>query len=185
MNLPTLLFAFRRGGRSFCGGGRGIVVCPPVAAPAAASPRVTQGAVLTALRRIGLPSLQARTQPETKTLVNFATIFYAHPRSFTRTMTLLGQRVQIHATPSTFTWHYGDGTSSATSTPGSPYPAMDITHKYMNAHVTVQTSVDVTYSARFRVGNGGWQGIPGTVTITGPPSALRVSEATAVLSGSY
>ena len=122
---------------------------------------MTPGVVQTALRRIGLPSLEARTQPEDKTLVNFETIFYTNPRSFTRTMTLLGKRVQVHATPSSFRWHYGDGSTASTSTPGAPYPRKDVTHEYVDAHTTVETSVDVTYTARFRVGNGAWQTIPG------------------------
>jgi hypothetical protein len=155
---------------------------PPAATP---KPQVTPGLVLTELRRIGLPSLQARTQPRDKTLVNFATIFYAEPQTFTRTLTLLGQSVDVEATPTSFTWHYGDGSSATTSTPGAPYPAKDVTHSYTDAHTTVQPSVDVTYSARFRVGNGAWQTIPDTVTIDGPAGALRVSEATAVLSGEY
>jgi hypothetical protein len=117
--------------------------------------------------------------------VNFATIFYAEPQTFVRTLTLLGQQVHVEATPTSFVWRYGDGTSTTTSTPGAPYPAKDITHNYADAHTTVQTSVDVTYSARFQVGNGGWQDIPETVTIVGPQSALRISEATAVLSGDY
>ena len=146
---------------------------------------MTPGLVLTALRRLGLPSLEARTQPEDKTLVNFATIFYATPQPFTRTVTLLGQSVDVEATPSSYTWHYGDGTSTTTTTPGAPYPAKDVTHSYTDAHTTVQTSVDVTYSARFRVDNGAWQTIPDTVTIVGPAGALRISEATAVLSGEY
>ncbi len=89
----------------------------------------------------------------------------------------------MEARPSSFTWHYGDGTTTRTTTPGAPYPAKDVVHSYTDAHTTVQTSVDVTYTARFRVGNGGWQDIPETVTITGPTGALRISEATAVLSG--
>ena len=155
---------------------------PPAATP---KPQVTPALVLTELRRIGLPSLQARTQPRDKTLVNFATIFYAEPQTFARTLTLLGQSVDVEATPTSFAWHYGDGTSATTSTPGAPYPAKDITHNYTDAHTTVAPSVDVTYSARFRVGNGGWQTIPETVTIAGPTSSLRISEATAVLSGDY
>ena len=134
---------------------------------------------------MGLPALQAKTQPADKTLVNFATIFYTEPQPFTRTIRLLGQRVDVEASPSSYTWHYGDGDASTTATPGARYPAKDVTHSYTDAHVTVQTSVDVTYSARFRVGNGGWQDIPETVTISGPASALRISEATAVLSGNY
>lgn len=141
--------------------------------------------MLTALRRIGLPALEAKTQPADKTLVNFETIFYAEPESFRRTITLLGQRVEVEATPSTYTWHHGDGTSTQTSTPGARYPAKDVIHEYTDAHVTVTPSVDVTYTARFRVNGGAWQDIPETVTISGPAGSLRIAEATAVLSGSY
>jgi hypothetical protein len=144
---------------------------------------VTPGAVLTAFREIGLPSLRAHTQPADKTLVNFPTIFYTDPPQFTRTVALLGRQVQVTATPRAYTWHHGDGSSATTTSPGSPYPAQDITYEYTDARVTVQTSVDVTYAGRFRVDGGPWQDIPGTVTIGGPPAPLRVSEATPVLSG--
>ena len=146
---------------------------------------MTPGLVLEAIRRLGLPALEAHTQPRDKTLVNFATIFYTEPQRFSRTITLLGQRVDVEATPTRFTWHHGDGTSATTTGPGAPYPSKDITYDYTHAHVTVRPSVDVTYAARFRVNGGAWRGIPETVTIAGPPSQLRVSEATAVLSGQY
>src|SRR3954465_10870663 len=155
---------------------------PPAQTP---KPQVTPGLVLNALRQMGLPALRAHTQPENKTLVNFATIFYAEPHSFARTITLLGHQVHVEATPSAFVWHYGDGMSTTTSTPGAPYPAKDITHNYLDAHTPVLTSVGVPSSARFQVGDGGWQDIPETVTIAGPASALRISEATALLSGDY
>lgn len=45
--------------------------------------------------------------------------------------------------------------------------------------------VQVTYTARFRVGGGAWQQIPGTVTVDGPPTTLAVVEGTAVLSGEH
>jgi hypothetical protein len=48
---------------------------------------------------------------------------------------------------------------------------------------TVTPSVQVTYTARFRVEGGAWQQIPQTVTVDGPPTSLRVVEGTAVLSG--
>jgi hypothetical protein len=148
-------------------------------------PQVTPGLVLAAIRRIGLPALEAQTQPAGKTLVNFATIFYAEPQPFVRTIRLLGQRVDVEATPSQYAWHHGDGTTATTSTPGAPYPATDITYDYTDAHITVRPSVDVTYTARFRVGGGRWQDIPDTVTIAGPVGSLRISEATAVLSGQH
>ncbi|QNN52284.1 hypothetical protein [Nocardioides mesophilus] len=148
-------------------------------------PTVTPALVLNALRRLGLPAIEAKTQPADKTLVNFETIFYAEPRSFSRTITLLGQRVDIEAEPTQYTWLHGDGTSTSTTTPGAPYPAKEVTHVYSDAYQTVQARVDVTYSARFRVNGGAWQDIAETVTIAGPPTPLRVSEATAVLSGQY
>ncbi len=157
---------------------------PPTTADAP-RPTVTPGRVLTAIRQIGLPALEAKTQPAGKTLVNFETIFYAEPQPFTRTITLLGQSVDVEATPATYTWHHGDGTTASTETPGARYPAKDVVHEYTDAHTTVSPSVDVTYTARFRVNGGAWQDIPETVTITGPGGSLRIAEATAVLSGSY
>ncbi|MGA9748671.1 MAG: hypothetical protein WBQ50_14520 [Nocardioides sp.] len=141
--------------------------------------------MLTALRRIGLPALEAQTQPAGKTLVNFETIFYAEPEPFTRTITLLGQRVSVEATPATYTWHHGDGSTATTTTPGARYPSQDVVHEYLDAHTTVSPRVDVTYTARFRVNDGPWQDIDETVTITGPGGSLRIAEATAVLSGNY
>ncbi len=154
-------------------------------APEPARPQVTEAMVLNEIRRIGLPVLEARTQPEDKTLVNFDTIFYTQAQPFSTTVTLLGQRVEILADPAEFTWHHGDGTTSTTATPGAPYPSKDITYRYGDADVTVLARVDVTYTARFRVGNGGWQNISETVTITGTETPLRVAEATGTLSGDY
>jgi hypothetical protein len=141
--------------------------------------------VLNEIRRIGLPVLQARTQPEGKTLVNFDTIFYTQAQPFTATVTLLGQQVDIVAEATQYTWHHGDGSAATTSSPGSPYPSKEITYRYSDAHTTVRPRVDVTYSARFRVNGGPWQDIDETVTIAGPEGSLRISEATPVLSGNY
>jgi hypothetical protein len=148
-------------------------------------PEITPALVLNEIRRIGLPTLQTRTQPEEKTLVNFDTIFYTRTQPFTATVTLLGQQVDITAEPTSYTWHHGDGTSATTQTPGAPYPSREITHRYTDADTTVRPRLDVTYSARFRVNNGTWQNIDQTVTITGPETTLRVTEATPVLSGDY
>lgn len=157
---------------------------PPTVADAP-QPTVTPGLVLNALREIGLPAVRARTQPAGKTLVNFDTIFFAEPETFQSTITLLAQQVDIEATPAQFTWQHGDGTTAQTQTPGAPYPAKDIVHQYTAAHQTVQTKVDVAYTARFRVNGGAWQDIDESVTIAGPATPLRISEATAVLSGQY
>jgi hypothetical protein len=148
-------------------------------------PEITPGLVLNEIRRIGLPTLETHTQPQDKTLVNFDTIFYTEPHPFTATVTLLGQQVDITAEPTSYTWHHGDGTGTTTRTPGAPYPAKDITHRYTRGDTTVRPRVDVTYTARFRVNGGAWQDIDETVTIAGPQTSLRITEATPVLSGDY
>ncbi len=148
-------------------------------------PRITPALVLNEIRRIGLPILEARTQPEGKTLVNFDTIFYTEAQPFSATVTLLGQGVDIVAEPASYTWHHGDGTTTTTVSPGAPYPSTDITHRYVRADATVRPRVDVTYTARFRVNAGDWRDIDETVTITGPEGDLQVAEAHANLSGNY
>ena len=148
-------------------------------------PRITPALVLNEIRRIGLPRLEAKTQPEGKTLVNFDTIFYTEAQPFTATVRLLGRQVEIVAEPTEYVWHHGDGGLTRTTGPGAPYPSKNITYRYTDAHTTVRPRVDVTYQARFRVNGGSWQAIPDTVTITGPESNLRVSEAAPVLSGDY
>lgn len=151
--------------------------------PGENSQRVTPDMVLSELRRVGLPALSVHTNPEDKTLVNLETVFYTEPSPVARTLTLLGQRVLVEATPASYRWHFGDGVVQATDDPGAPYPAMDLTHRYAHARVTMRPSVDTTYTARFRVEGGAWQNVNGTVTIAGTPTDLRVAEATPVLSG--
>lgn len=139
--------------------------------------------MLNEIKRIGLPSLEVQIQPADKTLVNFDTNFYAEPEAFERQITLLGQDVDVRAKPTRFSWSFGDGAVAQTAYAGAPYPDLEVTHKYDDAGVTVSPSVDVTYTAEFRVAGGAWQQIPETVTISGPPVGLRVVEATPVLSG--
>ena len=134
---------------------------------------------------MGLPALETHVQPADKTLVNFDTIFYAEPSPVNVSLTLLGQSVEVVATPTLFRWDFGDGTIRSTHDPGGPYPNMSVAHRYPAAHSQVQAHVAVEYSARFRVGGESWQDIDETVTITGPPTGLAVAEAPAVLSGDH
>lgn len=155
--------------------------CPEDAA--AAPPQVTPGLVLQAFRRIPLPASELVVQPPGgRTLVNFETNFYTEQGEFTRVVRLLGQRVELRIWPETFTWHYGDGSSEQTSSAGSAYPELEITHRYL-AKGRVAVSVDTTYAADYRVGTGGWQRVDGTVTIPGEAESLRVVTARPVLVG--
>jgi hypothetical protein len=144
----------------------------------AAPPTLTPGMVAAAFRRLPLPPSPLIVQPpDGKTLVNFATNFYTDNAPFTRTVTLLGQRVDLRITPSRFGWVFGDGATTATTTPGSPFPHLDVTHDYLRAG-QVGPRVDTTYTARFSVNGGPWRPVAGSVTIPGSPVDLRVVEAT-------
>ena len=144
---------------------------------------ITPGMILSAVKRLGLPALEVRVQPEGKTLVNFATIFYTRPMPFDHTITLLGQSVEVQAEPAQYGWVFGDGATLSSIGPGRPYPAKDITHLYAKAHIIVHPRVDVTYSIRYQIGGGGWRALSETVTVPGPSASLRIAEATPVLSG--
>jgi hypothetical protein len=144
-------------------------------------PELTPGDVLRAVREIGLPSLQVKVQPGTDTLVNIETIFYAEPQPFERSVRLLDFDVDVVAEPVSYQWIHGDGTTATTTTPGRPYPSMDVVHRYTAASDSVAARVDVTYRVRFRVDGGPWQTIGRTLLAPGQPTILDVDEAAPVL----
>lgn len=144
---------------------------------------LTPDVVAAAFARVPLPPSELLVQPPNgRTLVNFDTNFYTDTAAFDRTLTLLGQQVDLHIVPSAFGWRFGDGATMATEAPGSPYPKLDITHSYLRKG-TVRPSVDTTYTATYRVNGGPWQEVPGSVTIAGVPVALDVVTASPVLVG--
>lgn len=154
---------------------------PPAPKGPDAKAKLTDGAILRAVREIGLPSLKVRIQPGTSTLVNVPTIFYTRPQQFHRNVTLLGYHIDLIADPIRYTWRHGDGTTSTTNRPGKPYPAMDVTYRYREPADTVNPRVDVTYRVRYRVDGGPWNTIGQTLLASGPTAALQVKEAAPVL----
>ncbi len=156
--------------------------CPEevVSAP---TPTVIPGMVAAAFRRIPLPASELMVQPPGgRTLVNFETNFYTEAGEFMRTVRLLGRRVELRIWPVSFGWRFGDGETRRTTEPGARYPDLEITHRYLSRG-RVSPSVDTTYAAQFRVGDGSWRAVNGTVTIPGTPEGLRVVTARPVLVG--
>lgn len=142
---------------------------------------VTWEQVLSEVKDVAFPQLSVKVQPAGRTLVNLDTIVYTdQSKVSTHTVTLLGFPVVVEAMPMSYTWNFGDGSSVTTTTPGRPYPAKDITHKYMKKG-QVGLTLTTHYAARFNVAGTGWQYVEELVPITGPATALQVREAVPVL----
>ncbi|TCN40895.1 hypothetical protein EV644_105179 [Kribbella orskensis] len=137
--------------------------------------------ILSEYKNVLFPKLNVKVQPAGRTLVNLDTIVYTEDSKVSATtVTLLGFPVVVEATPMSYTWSFGDGATLTTTSPGKPYPAKEITHKYMKRG-GVSVAVTTNYAARFNVAGTGWQYVDGTVPITGPATPLLVREAVPVL----
>jgi len=157
------------------------ISCDPPSEPAAApKPSITPGDVEAEAKLIRFPSLRVSVQPAGSTLVNLETIFHTTVTPFARTVDILDSTVALRATPVAYTWHHGDGTTQTTTSPGRPYPAMDVVHRYRKpGHV--RPSVDVTYRVTYRIDDGDWESLDTTITAPGPGTALLVRDARPVL----
>jgi hypothetical protein len=153
---------------------------------------ITPGLVLREFKSLDWPSADLVIQPpDNETLVNFKTLFYTTlAKPATQTITLLGRKVVIEATPTTYIWRSDQGSETwETDDPSRPIERGDdpteLNHYVYEAKGNVRPSVDVVYTGRYQVEGGAWQEIPDTLTLTGEPVALSVLEATPVLTGEY
>ncbi len=135
-----------------------------------------------AIKRIGVPP--ATVEGPNYTLVNLRTTFYTDASAFDRSFVLLGFHVDVHITPQTYIWHWGDGSTTTTDHPGRPYPAKDVTHTYLHATdagVTLPLRVDVGYHAQFRIDGGDWMSVNDQLVIAGTTRNIPIKQASAVL----
>ena len=146
------------------------------------APVLTPGRILEAFRRIPLPEAPLEVQPPGgETLVNFDTILHTQAEPFTETVQLLGRQVTFDITPASFTWSLGNGETMTTTDPGRPWARgvpMDqyVSHRYTEAG-PVTLDLTTTWGARWRLGNGPWRDVDGTVTMTSPAQDLQVRTA--------
>lgn len=148
--------------------------------------------VLYKARRLHWPAGTLVIQPPGgETLVNLPTIFYTtSTQTVTQTFPLLGRQITVQAWPASYTWVYGDGVSHTSTIPGRKVDTADpngkpildgtIHHEYVK-HGVVSARLDLTYEGRWRVGNGPWQALPGTLTVPGAPQTLHIYTAHPVL----
>jgi hypothetical protein len=133
-------------------------------------------------RRLPIPPARILIQPPPSkpTLINIETNIYTERRIETLPTTVLGQAVQVRATPTRYTWRYGDGTDRATTSPGAPYPDMPTAHVFRRPG-TFAVTLATTFTGEFSVASGPWQPIGGTATVTSPAVSITAIERRAVL----
>lgn len=135
--------------------------------------------VIEAFERLDWSASNLEVQPPGgKTLVNLETNFYTSNTEYTNiAVTLVQSNVVVSARPIAYRWHFGDGTSVTTSSPGAPYPDLDVAHVYEQTE-SVAVSVDTQYGdASFTVGGGPPEDIPSTIWIPGAEADLEIVEA--------
>ncbi|MFC0581067.1 PKD domain-containing protein [Micrococcoides hystricis] len=96
----------------------------------------------------------------------------------TRTISMLGQQVQIKLTPVSYLWDYGDGSTQTTTTGGG---AVDSTfegetktsHAYTETG-TYTAQVTVSYGGQFRVGTGEWVPVVGFLEIPSETASMDI-----------
>lgn len=97
---------------------------------------------------------------------------------------LLGASADVRFTPLAYRWDYGDGDAATLRTPGASWSASGLrefdrtatSHEYRSAGVfTIRLSV--VFTADYRIGQGPFVGIPGTLVV--PSDDLRVSAGSA------
>lgn len=134
--------------------------------------------IIRQFKRIKWPASRLIVQPPGgKTLVNFKTNFFSpNHQSIDQSLSLANRDVEIRAVPTSYTFHFGDDTSTTTAQPGRPHPHMDVTHEYARTG-SVIVSLDTTYSGEYRIGDGDWVAIPDTLTVVGEGQHLEILEA--------
>lgn len=102
-----------------------------------------------------------------RTLVNIDTITYTSADPQYLTTTVLGITLEVRATPTAWTWDFGDGTPPLVrTTPGAPYPDHDTAHPYTTPGTHTITAT-TTWTGHYRpVGTTGWTPVDGVATTT-------------------
>jgi hypothetical protein len=128
-------------------------------------------------RRLPLAKPALTMQPDAGwVLVNMPTIVYSADKSQTLRTSLLGHPVTVRATPTAWTWDYGEGRPSTTRSPGHPYPDQDVWHTYTRLG-TYRIGLTVTWSAQYRYDEQPtWHDVDGTATTTAATGSFTVEE---------
>ncbi|WP_062377126.1 hypothetical protein [Demequina pelophila] len=125
---------------------------------------------------------QVTLQPDTGWVyATMPTIAIAEDNPRLHTATVLGAPVEIRATPSSFTWEWGDGESTTTTDPGRPYPNATVTYAYPLWVEQASVVLTTTWTGHYRISGGDWEPFSSTIASASPTIDLDVIRPRAVL----
>ena len=107
-----------------------------------------------------------RQPPGERVVVTRDLIVHTDPSPRTLATTVAGVPVNVTATPVSYTWHWGDGTSLTTTDPGAAYPHHTVVHRYRRCAQGVVVALTTSWRATYSVAGGQPQPVDGTITTT-------------------
>ena len=133
-------------------------------------------------RLLPIPAPALTLQPDRGwVLVNIETIVTTNPDPITLRTDLLGHAITVEATPTTWTYDFGDGHTLTTTSPGHPYPHHDVFHEYEQPG-TATITLTATWTGRYLIdGTTTWRDINGTATTTTTSTPITIEERTSHL----
>jgi hypothetical protein len=165
---------------------------PPAAPPPPPVPTLAQ--IQQAFKRLPFSKPTVRVEPKGNvTLVNLPTYYEAtwpndtglQPGEVSKPVRLLSWSVEFKISSRSYTFHYGDGTSSGeVEDAGGGYPDGAIKHTYDKPIEAAKVTVDSTLTGQFRVNGGTWIDIDTVADLQNEPvTTLAVKESKARLYG--
>ena len=157
------------------------VVCVTAYTPT--TPDQVRTLLLSDSRFIPAPVSHTNINPSNgRSVVNAEVVFSADTQPvYSVDVPILGFTVHLDLRPQRWDWHFGDGQTLSTTSPGHPYPSKDVVHRY-HAKGAFGPYVTVTWGGTFTF-NGIVYPINGTTTVDGPASAITIAEAKSQLVG--
>ena len=99
-------------------------------------------------------------------------VFASSTEPVVLTTTVLGQPVQVRATPARWSWDFGDGTVvGPTTDPGAAYPALTNTHAYAERG-DYEIVMTTHYTGEFSLDGATWYPIQGEAQVDSAPVAV-------------
>jgi hypothetical protein len=130
-------------------------------------------------RRLPLAASTPSIQPaDGRNLVGMPLIVFTDATPQDLATTVVGVPVTVRATPTQFSWDFGDGSPPlVTSDPGASYPDHTVSHPF-DRPGTYSVRLTTTWRGEFQVaGSGVWQPVAGTATTASAPFTVTAEEA--------